>query len=108
MSFCCLRDCSPCGCMIAFANQSQGLEKITTPKRRSQITASLKSFITHFFPALEKVHCLDSRQECSNIVRGLCTATPKGIGWRDDRSWMLVENIRWPEGCSETLGEVVV
>ncbi|PGH36756.1 pre-rRNA-processing protein TSR1 [[Emmonsia] crescens] len=87
---------------------AQGLEKITPSKKRPQITASLKSFITHFFPTLEKVHSLDSRQECSNIVRGICTATPKGIRWRDDRSWMLIESIQWPESSSEASGEVVV
>ncbi|KAK2752184.1 hypothetical protein FQN55_008074 [Onygenales sp. PD_40] len=85
----------------------QGLDQITPPKKRPQVAASLKSYITHFFPTLEKVHSLDSRQECSNIVRGLCTATPKGIRWRDDRSWMLIENIQWPES-SEAVGEVVV
>ncbi|EEH23042.1 hypothetical protein PABG_05253 [Paracoccidioides brasiliensis Pb03] len=86
----------------------QGLDKITPPKRCPQITASLKSYITHFFPILEKVHSLDSRQECSNIVRGICTATPKGIRWRDDRSWMLIEAIQWPELSSKAGGEVVV
>ena len=85
----------------------QGLEQVTPPKRRQQITASLKSFMTYFFPSLEKVHSLDSRQECSNIVRGFCTATPKGIHWRDDRSWMLIENIAWRQVSSET-GQVVV
>ncbi|KAL2370563.1 pre-rRNA processing protein Tsr1 [Blastomyces gilchristii SLH14081] len=87
---------------------TQGLEKIMPPKKRPQITASLKSFITHFFPTLDKVHSLDSRQECSNIVRGICTATPKGIRWRDDRSWMLIESIQWPESSSDASNEVVV
>ncbi|OJD24328.1 hypothetical protein ACJ73_04315 [Blastomyces percursus] len=87
---------------------TQGLENIMPPKKRPQITASLKSFITHFFPTLDKVHSLDSRQECSNIVRGICTATPKGIRWRDDRSWMLIESIQWPESSSDTSNEVVV
>ncbi|EEH11517.1 ribosome biogenesis protein TSR1 [Histoplasma capsulatum G186AR] len=86
----------------------QGLEKITPPKKRQQFTASLKSFIAHFFPTLDKVHSLDSRQECSNIVRGICTATPKGIRWRDDRSWMLIESVLWPEPSSEASGEVIV
>ncbi len=39
---------------------------------------------------------LDSRQECTNVVRLLCNNAPRGVRWREDRSWMLVEDIRWP------------
>ena len=38
---------------------------------------------------------LDSRQESLNILRILCSTTPKGVHWREDRSWMMVENIEW-------------
>ncbi|KAL2008679.1 hypothetical protein VTN00DRAFT_6873 [Thermoascus crustaceus] len=86
----------------------QGLDKIEPPKKRPQVVSSLKSFINHFFPTLEKVLSLDSRQECSNAVRGLCTATPKGIRWRDERSWLLIENIKWPESNAEVVDDVVV
>ncbi|KAI9706338.1 MAG: hypothetical protein M1836_003343 [Candelina mexicana] len=83
----------------------QGLEAIEPPKRRPQVVASLKSFITHYFPTQEKVHSLDSRQECSNIVRSLCTTTPKGIKWREDRSWMLVEDVSWPTDMDTLLSD---
>lgn len=64
--------------------------------------------MNHFFPSVEKVLSLDSRQECSNVVRSLCTATPKGIRWRDDRSWMLIENIKWPDNQTDVVDDVVV
>lgn len=64
--------------------------------------------MNHFFPSVEKVLSLDSRQECSNVVRSLCTATPKGIRWRDDRSWMLIENVKWPESQADVVDDVVV
>lgn len=64
--------------------------------------------MNHFFPSVEKVLSLDSRQECSNVVRSLCTATPKGIRWRDDRSWMLIENIKWPDNQADVVDDVVV
>ncbi|GAB1204923.1 hypothetical protein APSETT445_003587 [Aspergillus pseudonomiae] len=86
----------------------QGLDKINPPKKRPQVASSLKSFINHFFPSVEKVLSVDSRQECSNAIRSLCTATPKGIRWRDDRSWMLIENVAWPEANSEVVDDVVV
>ncbi|KAL1883628.1 ribosome biogenesis protein tsr1 [Paecilomyces lecythidis] len=86
----------------------QGLDKINPPKKRTQTVSSLKSYITHFFPGIEKVLSLDSRQESSNIVRSLCTATPKGIRWRDERSWLLVENVKWPESNAEVVDDVVL
>ncbi|KAI9848981.1 MAG: hypothetical protein M1837_005872 [Sclerophora amabilis] len=87
-----------------------GLDTVEPPKRRSQVVTSLKSYITHFFPGQDKVHSLDTRQECSNVIRSLCTTTPKGIRWKEDRSWMLVEEIHWPEDDSVRLptGEVVL
>lgn len=69
------------------------LNTVEPPKKRPQILASLKSFICHFFADQQKVFSLDSTQECQNVVRSLCTSTPKGIRWRSDRSWMLVEEM---------------
>ncbi len=88
----------------------QDLEKVEPPKKRPQIVASLKSYITHFFPTQEKIHSLDLDRECANVIRTLCTTTPKGVKWREDRSWMLVEDVRWPsdEDSSSTNGEVIV
>ncbi|KAJ5899339.1 pre-rRNA processing protein Tsr1 [Penicillium taxi] len=87
---------------------AQGLDKITPAKKRPQIASALKSFINHFFPTVDKVLSLDSRQECSNAIRSLCTATPKGIRWRDDRSYVLIESVQWPENTSEVVDDVVV
>lgn len=81
----------------------QGLDKVEPAKRRPQVLGSLKSFITHFFATQEKVHSLDSRQDCANVVRSLCTTTPKGIRWREDRSWMLIDELTWPEAAQENV-----
>lgn len=81
----------------------QGLDKVEPAKRRTQVLSSLKSWITHFHPDQEKVHNLDSRQECANLMRSLCTTTPKGVRWRDERSWMLVDEVHWPENKQENI-----
>ena len=88
----------------------QNLDTVEPAKRRPQVVTSLKSYITHFFPSQEKILSLDSESECSNAIRSLCTTTPKGIRWREDRSWMLVENVEWPSNKlkANTEGEVVV
>ncbi|KAI1927032.1 ribosome biogenesis protein tsr1 [Ophidiomyces ophidiicola] len=85
----------------------QGLDKVNPPKRRPQVLSSIKTLVNRFFPTVEKLHSLDSRQECSNVVRNICTATPKGINWREDRSWMLIESIQWPETNDES-GQVSI
>jgi pre-rRNA-processing protein TSR1 len=86
----------------------QGLDKTNPPKKRPQIASSLKSFMGHFFPSIEKVFSLDSRQDCSSLVRAVCTATPKGIRWRDERSWLLVEDVKWPEASADVVDDVVL
>ena len=73
----------------------QHLDLMEPPKRRPQIITSLKLYVNHFFPGLEKMHSLDSMQDCTNMVRSLCTTNPKGVKWREDRSWMLVEETQW-------------
>lgn len=75
----------------------QGLDRIEPPKKRPGVLSSLKSYITHFNANQDKVHDLGSRKDCANIVRSLCTLTPQGIRWRDERSWMLVEDVQWPK-----------
>ena len=89
----------------------QRLEESEPAKKRSQVVASLKSYISRFFPSQEKVHSLDSERECANVIRSLCTTTPKGVVWREERSWMLVEGVQWPQGGlknSDEKGDVVV
>lgn len=72
----------------------QGLDAIEPAKQRQGVLGSLKSFITHFYPGQDKLYSLDSRQDCSSLIRSLCSTTPKGVVWRDARSWMLAEDVK--------------
>lgn len=84
----------------------QNLSSVGVLKKQHLVQDSLKSYITHFFATQERVHSLDSRQECANVMRSLCTTTPKGIRWREDRSWMLVEDVAWADGALQVTGVV--
>lgn len=89
----------------------QHLEEIEPAKKRPQVVSSLRSYITRFFPSQEKVQSLDSERECANIIRSLCTTTPKGVVWREERSWMLVEEVKWPQNvleAPEAQGDIAV
>lgn len=80
----------------------QNLDKVEPAKARPDVVKSLASFMTHFHPGQDKIYSLDARQECSSLMRSLCSTTPKGINWRDQRSWMLVDNVRWPSDGTES------
>ncbi|KAI7634772.1 putative pre-rRNA processing protein Tsr1, partial [Hortaea werneckii] len=82
------------------------LDKVEPAKKRPDVAKSLKSFITHFFNEQEKVHDLTSRQDCSNAMRSLCTTVPKGIRWREDRTWLLPEDVRWEGNMPVVTGTV--
>jgi pre-rRNA-processing protein TSR1 len=91
---------------------AQGLDQQEPAKRRPQILSSLKSYISHWIPTTEKVFSLDNRQDASNLVRSICTTTTKGVHWRDQRSYMFIEDIAWQGGKSavseDGTGEVVL
>ncbi|KAK5136826.1 hypothetical protein LTR08_001748 [Meristemomyces frigidus] len=82
------------------------LDSVEPAKRRPDVLKSLKSYITHFFASQDKVHDLSSRQDCSNVMRSLCTTVPKGIRWREDRSWMLLDEVRWEEAGPVVTGTI--
>jgi pre-rRNA-processing protein TSR1 len=69
-------------------------KKVPAPKRMRHLT-DMNIALGRYFPALDKFSSLDSKSDCSNLVRRLCTASTRGIRWRDDRSWMLVEGVNW-------------
>lgn len=68
--------------------------KVPAPKRSRHLT-ELKIAIGRYFPALDKLSSLDNKSDAANLVRSLCTASTKGIRWRDDRNWMLIEDVHW-------------
>ncbi|KAI6355635.1 hypothetical protein MCOR25_008130 [Pyricularia grisea] len=79
----------------------QGLNKVEPAKQRLSIVDSLKSYIKYYHPDQDKIYNLDNRQECSNLMRSVCSTTPKGVVWRDERSWMLVEDVQFPASESD-------
>lgn len=79
----------------------QDINKSGPVKNHSQVLSYLKSYVNHFFPDQEKVLSLDNDSECCNTVRSICSGAPKGIKWREDRSWMMIEDVRWPGPLNE-------
>jgi pre-rRNA-processing protein TSR1 len=80
----------------------QNLDKVEPAKARPDVVKSLASFMTHFHPGQDRIYSLDSRQESSNLMRSLCNTTPKGVHWRDQRPWMLVDEVQWQSNDTES------
>ena len=59
-------------------------------KRQTQIRQSLSSWFSHFF-AGEKIISVDNPSETQNCIRTLCQKSPRGINWRDERPWLVIE-----------------
>jgi pre-rRNA-processing protein TSR1 len=74
----------------------------------SKATIHLKKNINRYFPTLEKVYSTSNTSDCANLVRSLCTAATKGIRWRDERSWMLVEEVDWETPASSSTEQMPV
>ncbi|KAK4333094.1 Ribosome biogenesis protein TSR1 [Rhodotorula toruloides] len=96
------------------------------PTLASSTRLSLQSFLTHFFPSIDRIHCVSSMHSSSSastsasamstdssaassaptpsseatlIVRGLCEKTPKGLRWRESRPRVLAERVAWSKNA---------
>lgn len=68
--------------------------------RRSKCWADVKNQFSVYFAGLDKYTALENKSDCANLVRSLCMANTRGIRWRDNRSWMLIESVEWRQGES--------
>jgi pre-rRNA-processing protein TSR1 len=74
----------------------------------SKVAVDLSRKINRYFPTLDKVYTTANKSDCANLVRSLCTATTKGIRWRDERSWMLIEGIDWETPASSSAEQTTI
>ncbi|KAI5476195.1 ribosome biogenesis protein Tsr1, partial [Pseudohyphozyma bogoriensis] len=79
----------------------------SNPALSSSTRGSLQSYLSHFFPSIDRVHCMDSTSEASIVVRSLCEKVPKGMRWRESRPRVLAEAVAW-EATEGDLGTLRV
>ncbi|QSL65339.1 hypothetical protein MERGE_002649 [Pneumocystis wakefieldiae] len=82
----------------------QHLDDIDSSKKKADVKKSLLSFINHFFPEEQKIFTIDALQDALNVIRMICVQIPSGIQWRDDRSYVLAENVTWKALNDSTKG----
>ena len=86
----------------------QELNGAVPASKKSKIMTQLKSDISRYFPKLDKLCILENQADCANVVRSLCTASTRGIRWRDERSWMSLESLEWKPSQSSTESTTVL
>ncbi|KAF3922151.1 hypothetical protein ABW21_db0201736 [Orbilia brochopaga] len=75
----------------------QNLNQIEPAKRRPDVKKSLLSYMNHFFAEEDRIYAVDTPSEALNAIRSVCTQHPKGILWRDARSYMLASELAWDD-----------
>lgn len=84
------------------------LDKIDGAKAQADVKDSLFSFFNHFFPDSDRTYATNSSSDMMNLSRSLCQKTPKGVSWRDERSYVMASNYQWEaDNNCETGGYLV-
>ena len=95
--------------------QAQGLPDVVTAlypdasldqKSRARVLKSLLSFIQYFVPSQTRVYDIHSSSDRLNALRSLCEGKPSDVRWRENRSYMLGEDVAWSDGVLRVTGYV--
>lgn len=104
-----------CGNTLLRTLQAQGLPDVVTtlypdgsldPKSRAGVLRSLLSFIQYFVPNQTRVYDIHSSSDRLNALRSLCEGKPSDVRWRENRPYMLGEEVTWSEGVLCVTGYV--
>ena len=71
------------------------------PVAVQQVRRSLVSFVSHFFPALDRIYSPSIPSESANLLRSLGDKLPKSVTWRESRARLLAENVQWHPQTTE-------
>ena len=95
--------------------QAQGLPNVVTTlhpnplldqKSRTGVLKSLLSFVQYFVPGQTRVYDIHSSSDRLNALRSLCEGKPNDARWRENRSYILGEEVAWSEGVLRVTGYV--
>lgn len=79
------------------------------PKEKFQLDVkqSLESYFRHFFPSEDKIYNLEKPSDSANALRTLCQKFPRGVQWRDNRGYMVANEVDFIERDTD-FGELVI
>lgn len=69
------------------------------PKEKFQLDVkqSLESYFKHFFPNEKKIFNLEKKSDSLNVLRNLCQKLPRSINWRDNRGYLIADNVDYQD-----------
>ncbi|KAF2236660.1 DUF663-domain-containing protein [Viridothelium virens] len=80
-----------------FMMATQGSLVMDSQNRKPAATETVQMFMKQRFPEQDRLRCLDVSRDCATIMQWICSKSPKGVSWRDNRSWMFIEGLEWSE-----------
>ena len=95
--------------------QAQGLPDVITTlhpdasldqKSRAGVLKSLLSFVQYFVPSQTRVYDIHSPSDRLNALRSLCEGKPSDVRWRENRTYVVGEDVAWNEGVLRVTGYV--
>ena len=75
-------------------------------KSRTEVLKSLLSFVQYFVPGQTRVYDIHSSSDRLNALRLLCEGKPNDARWRENRSYILGEEVAWSEDVLRVTGYV--
>jgi pre-rRNA-processing protein TSR1 len=76
------------------------------PKTRTAILKSLSSFMNYFVPSQTRVYDVHTPADRLNALRALCEGKPGEVRWRENRVWVVGEQVEWVDGVLGVTGFV--
>ncbi|KAI0222561.1 ribosome biogenesis protein tsr1 [Massospora cicadina] len=64
-------------------------------KRQAEVKKSLSSFMSYFFPENDKIHALESDQECQYVLRSIVSQSPRPLPWRENHPYLLADKLEY-------------
>lgn len=76
-----------------------------TDKKKTERIEEIKTFSDYFFPQ-DKIFDIENATDCANLVRNIAQKFPKGVNWRDQRAFVLADNVTEEDGLVCVTGVV--
>ena len=64
--------------------------------------------MSHFFPEEEKIHPIDAKADVLAVLRLIASQTPKNVAWRDNRAYMLADQVAFDANGEDSVCNDVV
>ncbi|CCD27115.1 small subunit rRNA maturation protein TSR1 NDAI_0J02230 [Naumovozyma dairenensis CBS 421] len=76
-------------------------------KFQLDVKQSLESYFKHFFPSEDRLYNLEKSSDSLNVLRTICQKLPRNVQWRDNRGYLIADQVDFVE-ISQEHGSLVI